>query len=194
MKETLASNERVIGIEVHHQDEMTSAIGNKFISHFSINSFPSFRVNNDKSTLTSTLTRKPEVGLYLSHKRSGNSLVIESYVKALMDLKASEYYIAVYIMEDGKVAPQYADDHSAYPNWTYENKRYPGYVHDNILRDEASNQTFGQLLHNGPMRKDLVFKHTVEIDISQEFIDVYPLLVIWKRENREYTFVNALRG
>ena len=81
MKKTLTSDPHIIGIEVHHQDEMTSAIGNKFISHFGINLFPSFRINNDERSLSGALTRKADIGLHVAYKQSDEKLIVTSQIK-----------------------------------------------------------------------------------------------------------------
>ena len=97
-------------------------------------------------------------------------------------------------MEDDRIAPQYATDHSAYPEWKYENGRYPEYRHTNILRDEATGLTFGTLFHQGPLSKSQSFTHRTELAFNESYGVLYPLVVIWKKEQGIYSFVNARKG
>ncbi|MDX1684366.1 MAG: hypothetical protein R3275_03965 [Saprospiraceae bacterium] len=193
MREALNAHPQAIGIEVHYNDEMKSAVGYKFISHFGIQEFPSFRVNNDEvSSLEEAFERESTIGIYHAHSVSEEVMKVSGSVRALVDLSGPEYHISVYLMEDGYVAPQYATDHSAYPEWTFRNQHYPEYIHKRILRGEAADHIFGRSLHSGAWLKGEVVKFESEIDIPPGVRgELYPVVVIWEKENRRYRFLNA---
>lgn len=196
MRNTLADNPGTIGIEVHYNDEMKSDVGYKFITHFGIGAFPRFRINNDEVFLLEhALEKTPEVGMHLEHRVKDEKIHVSGMAKALSDLEGPEYNIAIYLLEDGYVAPQYADDHSAFPEWEYRNGRYPNYIHKRILRAELSGNTFGRLLHTGSWNKGEILPFEAEMDIPEEIEgEVYVVAVIWRRENRMSHFVNAFRS
>lgn len=195
MRNTLQANEGLIGMEIHYNDEMKSAIGYKFISQFAINEFPSFILNNDENVeVEEALNRIPQVGIFHEYKVQGDQLVVTGTAKALWTLPGPEYFIAIYLLEDGYVAPQYANDHTAHPEWEYRNQRYPEYIHNRIFRDEASGNAFGRLLHSGIWLKDQTVEFSTSIDIPEDVKgEVYPVTVIWQKENRRYSFLNAVK-
>ena len=195
MRQDIKDNVGSIGVEVHYNDEMASDICNKFVSHFGNTTFPSFYVNNDEGALPTALSTAPIVGMVIDHSVSDNEMSISCYMKALDDIPDKEYYIAVYILEDGHIAEQYATDHSAFPALEYRNGRYPKYVHDRILRAEVSGNIFGQSFYKGVWHADETRSYEVKFDLPEGTTGVlYPVVGLWERSDRTNFLINASSG
>ena len=195
MKNRLSKYPSAIGIEVHFNDNMSSEVSNKWVSHFANIDFPEFYWNNDVSSVDQLLTTKPRLGLAMSYEKKGGKMTVQTTVKALEASLSSDLFIAVYLLEDGVIENQYATDHSAHPEWEYRNGRYPNYVHDRVLRGEASNYIFGRSFRQDQWLKGEIVELHSELDLADEFgQDLYPVVAIWENNSGTFTLINALKG
>ncbi len=195
MRRDLDDNPRAIGIEVHYNDEMSNPISNKWVSHFGNTTFPSFYVNNDEGSLSNALSAAAQVGMAIDYEIEGDDMLVSTYMKALQDIPEKDYYIAVYLLEDGYVSEQYATDHSAFPEWEFRNGRYPEYIHYRTLRSEAVGQIFGQAFYKGLWNDQEVRSFETKLNVPQGTTGtLYPVVGLWERIDRINHLVNATSG
>ena len=91
---------------------------------------------------------------------------------------SGEYFLAVYVLEDGQVAEQSIQGAPSDPN----------FVHNHVLRAEASNLGFGKAITtNG----DGYFEEfDISLNSSWVAANCYPVAVIWKSNGATYDFIN----
>ncbi len=89
-----------------------------------------------------------------------------------------EYYLGVYLIEDGVLNSQAGQSGEV--------------MHHYVMRDAATDNTFGVLLGSGTISANTEFTHNFSADISgyvPENLDV--VTIIWRKEGSTYYFVNA---
>ena len=111
---------------------------------------------------------------------SGSSMSVK--VAAQKDESTSgEYYLAVYVLEDGMVAPQKIGTSAS-------NIEDDNFVHDHVLRAEASNAGFGKAI---TFTGDVIEEDfTILLDGSWVTANCYPVAVVWRKNGSTYDFVN----
>ena len=92
-------------------------------------------------------------------------------------------YLAVYIIEDGQVAPQEVGNPGS-------GVTDPNFVHNHILRTEATGSTFGQPItfENGKNLTEL--NATLAPTSLWNYENLYVVAVIWQQNGSDYRFVN----
>lgn len=195
MRNALNMYPQLIGIEVHHQDEMTTPLGNKWVTYFANTNFPSFYVNTGDVDIEEALTGQPEFGLVTSSDLGKSELEVKVWIEALKDLPARNVHLAIYLMEDGYVAPQYATNNSAHPEWEYRGGRYPEYIHNRVFRDEAHGHIFGASLSQSAWSKGDQLTYEVSLPFPEDFQGhLYPIAVLWENDKGHFTFLKAFSG
>jgi len=105
-------------------------------------------------------------------------MTIETNTKFFISTEG-EYYLGVYLLEDGIVASQSGP------------KAGPNAVHDNVLR--GGNASWGELLTSGSVEANKNFEKTIKITLDPSWnnskLSVFTIL--WKKNGANYDFVNA---
>jgi len=109
---------------------------------------------------------------------TGNEMSIETNTKFFKSAEG-EYYLGVYLLEDGVVASQSG------PNGG------PNAIHDNVLR--GGNSSWGELLTSGSIEANKNFEKTIKItlDPSWNSSKLSVFTILWKKNGANYDFVNA---
>jgi hypothetical protein len=109
---------------------------------------------------------------------TGNEMTIETNTKFFKSAEG-EYYLGVYLLEDGIVASQSGP------------KAGPNAVHDNVLR--GGNASWGELLTSGSIEANKNFEKTIKItlDPSWNSSKLSVFTILWKKNGANYDFVNA---
>jgi hypothetical protein len=136
-------------------------------------------MNNIISTSITNHKNSPVVAnVGFTQKIEGDKMVVSTTTKFFQSTDG-EYYLGVYILEDGIVANQ------AGP------KGGPNAVHDNVLR--GGNGSWGELISSGSVADGKYFDKVININLASEWnkakLTVYS--VIWKKNGDKYDFVNA---
>ncbi len=89
-----------------------------------------------------------------------------------------EYYLGVYLIEDGVLNSQAGQSGEV--------------MHHYVMRDAATDNTFGVLLDSGTIPANTEYTHNFSADVSgyvPENLDV--VTIIWRKEGDTYYYVNA---
>lgn len=198
-----APNGVVIALHVNGSDPMTN---NTLSYGFSSDrpsggGIPSFWVGNDK-TATSNQTAMIDLvksgdavaGVDIKYSRDGNNMNVETLTK-FFGAATGDYYISVYILEDGIDGSSTAPTGYVQPGASYS---YPNddYKHDFVMRAASNNNSMGELLVSNPAAdKEISKSYTIALDPTWEKT-LYAVAVIWKYDmngTMKYTYVNSIR-
>ena len=177
-------------IQMHGDNDFGTSVGDQIMDalpsagwpHFYVGTADSPNSYNTLSNMVSTeLAETNEVAMAMESSVSGSSMEVR--VQSQWQSTAStsgEYYLAVYILEDGQVATQDIIGQPSDPN----------YVHNNVSRAEASNAPFGKAITVNTDGCHESFN--VTMDSSWESANCYPVAVLWKKNGSNYDFVNLV--
>jgi len=175
-------------IQLHGDNDFGSTVGDAIIDALPSAGWPHFYVGtadvpNSYNTLSSMvnteLSETNEVAMVMESSVSGSAMTVR--VQSQWQSSAStsgDYYLAVYVVEDGQVAEQDIVGQPSDPN----------YVHNHVLRAEASNAAFGKAItlnSDGNMES-----FNVTLGASWEAQNCYPVAVLWKKNGSSYDFIN----
>lgn len=92
-----------------------------------------------------------------------------------------EYYLAAYLVDKEVIATQAGQGNDA--------------VHKNVLRDELTGSTFGNVLVEGSVAVGTTFEQTFSMDVAADvdLDNMSFMTVIWKKNGDSYEFVNAYK-
>jgi hypothetical protein len=192
-------------ISLHKNDELTSNISSLTQSYLdSVNGLlgcpyfysglnsvisPSNSPNN-YSQLTSTvednLNLFSEINMDLEYSINGNRMNIKVQSKLSSENPNDNYYLSVYILEDGVVKEQ-----NVAGNYNQN------FIHNNVLRKEASDNinVFGSSLNFDVNGNDLTSFYDVPLDSTGawNYSNLYVVAVAWQENTSDYRFVNLAR-
>jgi len=108
------------------------------------------------------------------------NIKVQSQISDQSSTTGSDLYLAIYLLEDGKVAPQQVAGTGEVSD----------FVHNHILRTEANGSAFGVPISftdgnnltevNANLAPSTIWTHE----------NLYPVAVIWKMNGNNYEFVN----
>ena len=175
-------------IQLHGDNDFETAVGDQIMDALPSAGWPHFYLGTEDvpnsysqlSNMVSTeLSEANQVCMAMESNVSGSTMDIRVQSKWEPGTSTSgEYYLAVYILEDGQVASQDVNGAPSDPNR----------VHNHVLRAEASNAPFGKaisLTSDGNMES-----FQVSMNSSWEAANCYPVAVLWKKNGSSYDFVN----
>ena len=192
-------------ISLHKNDELTSNISSLTQSYLdSINGLlgcphfysglnsvinPSNNPSN-YSQLTSTveddLNLFSEINMDLEYSISSNAMNIKVQSKLSSETPSDNYYLSVYILENGVVKEQ-----------NIAGNYNQNFTHNNVLRKEASDNidVFGSSLNFDINGNNLTSFYEIPLDSTGEwnYSNLYVVAVAWQENNSDYRFVNLAR-
>lgn len=124
-----------------------------------------------------------DVNLYGKTSLSGGSASFDLSVK-FFNATSGDFYVTVYAIEDGLVAPQKLADGS-----TKQDQ-----IHNHVLRGAATTSAFGTSLISGSVDANKIVTKTLTMNVgSWNTSNLRYAGIIWKKEaNGTFTFVNGM--
>ncbi len=185
--------DKALIITAHRSGDLQSDVGVDFTSNFGVNYQPFFIVNNENQNVNSTNTASkrsaiqnlvnnnyslsPIANAGLQVTKDGNSLIVQTKTRFFQNAMG-EYYLGVYVIEDGVINFQQGIGNDA--------------VHKNVMRASMSSSSFGELIANGNIDADSEFDKEFSIQLGNWNVNNLEIAtIIWKKEGNTYQFVNA---
>ena len=180
--------------------ELNNTTAVDFGDNFGTQGYPSFCVNGKNRTEYSTTggiftdQTKTNVVNASDSMAASNALVSMAYQKSidgttltlntLTEFYANltgEYYLGAYVIEDGVIEDQ-AGDAGA------------GAAHHFVLRGSVDGNTYGTLLNStGSVTANETIEKSFTMDLDASWVtdNISIALVVWRKSNGEYFFMNA---
>ena len=180
-------------VAVHSQDDFSVDIGYNFISLLNPSGVPSFYLGlapmgnsgygNVSNLITSNLNLTNQVSMAVTHSIENSNMTIKVQSRLENQFLGDDCYLALYIMEDGKVAPQQVSGQGEVPD----------FVHNHILRNEANGSTFGVPISfsNSENITEIIAPLAPSTIWTHE--NLYVLAVIWQKNGSAYDYINLAR-
>ena len=192
-------------ISLHKNDELTSNISSLTQSYLdSVNGLlgcpyfysglnsvisPSNSPNNYSQlaiAIEDDLNLFSEINMDLEYSINCNRMNIKVQSKLFSETPNDNYYLSVYILEDGVVKEQ-----NVAGNYNQN------FIHNNVLRKEASDNinVFGSSLNFDVNGNDLTLFYDIPLDSTGEwnYSNLYVVAVAWQENASDYRFVNLAR-
>ncbi len=179
-------------ISIHRNDNFSVDIGDFLFSQLTPQGVPAFFVGTSdmgytgygtiNSAIQSELTEQNEIAMATSFTTGAGvmNIKVQSQLSDPSSSNGSDLYLAIYLLEDGQVAPQQVAGTGEVSN----------FVHNHILRTEANGSPFGVPITftdgnnlsevNANLAPSTIWTHE----------NLYPLAVIWRMNGNNYEFVN----
>ena len=188
------NDEQAVLMAVHHSGGLETPTSDAFATNFNIFGQPRFfLVNADQlvSSGNSALKRaeiktaieagaaiSPLANAVLIATLDGDQLMVNTKTRFFQNAEG-EYYIGVYIIDDGYVGFQATRGNNA--------------EHERVLRVGLSDNHFGELIMNGSIASGQEFDHsfstTLDSNWDTEKLEV--AIIIWEKEGNTYNFINT---
>lgn len=192
-------------ISLHKNDELTSNVSSLTQSYLdSVNGLlgcpyfysglnsvisPSNSPNNYSqlvSAIEDDLNLFSEINMDLEYSINGNRMNIKVQSKLYSENPNDNYYLSVYILEDGVVKEQ-----NVAGNYNQN------FIHNNVLRKEASDNinVFGSSLNFDVNGNDLTSFYDIPLDSTGEwnYSNLYVVAVAWQENDSNHKFVNLAK-
>ena len=192
-------------VSLHKNDELTSNISSLTQSYLdSVNGLlgcpyfysglnsvisPSISPNNYSqlaSAIEDDLNLFSEINMDLEYSIIGNVMNIKVQSKLSSESYSDNYYLSVYILEDGVVKEQ-----------NIAGNYIQNFIHNNVLRKEASDNidVFASSLNFDLNGNNLTSFYDVPLDSTGawNYSNLYVVAVAWQENDSDYRFVNLAR-
>ena len=192
-------------VSLHKNDELTSNISSLTQSYLdSVNGLlgcpyfysglnsvisPSNSPNNYSqlaSAIEDDLNLFSEINMDLEYSINGNAMNIKVQSKLSSETSSDNYYLSVYILEDGVVKEQ-----------NIAGNYIQNFIHNNVLRKEASDNidVFASSLNFDLNGNNLTSFYDVLLDSTGawNYSNLYVVAVAWQENDSDYRFVNLAR-
>ncbi len=179
-------------ISIHRNDGFSVDVGDFLYSQLNPQGVPAFFVGTSdmgytgygtiNTAIQSELTEQNEIAMATSYSTEAGvmNIKVQSQISDQSSTTGSDLYLAIYLLEDGKVAPQQVAGTGEVSD----------FVHNHILRTEANGSAFGVPISftdgnnltevNANLAPSTIWTHE----------NLYPVAVIWKMNGNNYEFVN----
>ena len=191
----------IIALHVNgnHDPMCNNSLSYGFSDRPSGGGIPSFWVGDTKTSdenAMKTLLASGDavVGVDLKFNVADGKMTVETLTK-FFSSATGDYYLSVYIIENGVDGSSNAPEGYVQPGTTYS---YPNddYKHDFIMRACTAGNVYGELLVNNP-EKDKEFSKTYTITVDADWKrNLQAIAVIWKLDNNatpSHVYVNSIR-
>jgi hypothetical protein len=122
----------------------------------------------------------------LEYSINGNAMNIKVQSKLSSETSIDNYYLSVYILEDGVVKEQ-----------NIAGNYIQNFIHNNVLRKEASDNidVFASSLNFDLNGNNLTSFYDVPLDSTGawNYSNLYVVAVAWQENDSDYRFVNLAR-
>jgi hypothetical protein len=182
----------VVPLKVNLDDALQCPISYTIAGNYVSGSFgiPYFIVGNQNnvssSSINSTVAGQITASAIASPAGiltvSGNSVSVQTQVK-FFSAASGDYYLAVYLMENGLSASQ--SGASTNP-----------WIHNHVMRGNiAGSGGFGESIATGSITSGKLINKTYTATLTSGWnaANIYAALVIWKKNGSKYDFVNAFQ-
>lgn len=180
----------VIGL--HSNDDFSVDIGYNLLSILNNSAVPSFYLGlvpmgngygNVSNLISTELSSPNQISMAVSYTVIDGSMNIKVQSSLENQFIGDNCYLAMYIMEDGQIAPQEVSGIGTVSD----------YVHSHILRTEANGSTFGVPISftNGINNTEITTPLAPNSIWTHE--NLYVIAVIWKQNGNSYDFINLRR-
>jgi hypothetical protein len=185
--------DKALLIAAHYSGELQTSVSSDFADNFNISYQPFFILGNEnqnvnsgnvsakrteiKNAVDNNYTTSPLVNAGLTVFKNGNTLNVQTKTRFFQDA-SGEYYLGVYVIEDGVVEEQVGQGDDA--------------VHKKVMRASMSDSSFGELISSGSVSTGAEFTKDYSIDIigwNENNLEIATIL--WKKEGDTYIFVNT---
>ncbi|HHS95259.1 MAG TPA: Omp28-related outer membrane protein [Phaeodactylibacter sp.] len=188
------NSDKALLMAVHHSGDLTNSTASNLTDNFGVNSQPRFILNNDdqnaspsnaatkrmeiKNKIDENYTIAPTANAGIIAFLENNTITVQTKTKFFQDAEG-EYFINVYIVEDGVVNYQASQGDNA--------------VHKNVLRGGMAASTFGESIVSGTVSAgtEVEKEFSISVDNNWNTDKLIMAAVIWKMENNQFTFVNT---
>lgn len=127
--------------------------------------------------VTNQSNRNPDVQTGIEATYKDNNLYI-NYSTKFFNSVSGEYYLGIYVVEKIVVGYQASIGQSA--------------QHKNILREEVSGNSFGNLIASGTIDAQEIYEGSIEVDLgTYNPQNLQIVSIIWKKEGNLYSIVNS---
>ena len=176
-------------IALHGDSEFENTVGNSLMDALPSSGWPHFFAGTEdisnsyyelNSAVNTELGKSIEVAMAIEKTTAGSTMNVRVQSQWLGSIDG-EFYLAVYVLEDGQVAEQQIAGASSDPN----------FVHKNVLRAEAYNSPFGvPVTINGDGN---LLEFNIDLNSSWVASNCYPVAVMWKKNGSSFDFVNFVK-
>jgi len=188
------NSDKAIFVGAHHSGGLESAAGSDFSSNFQAPYQPYFYAGNaDMDVTNGNTTAKrtelqeiinanaemaPVANIGFAANLTGEFLTIEAKAKFFQEA-TGDYYMAVYILEDGIVHNQSSNSTMA--------------VHPFVMRTSLTDSSFGSSMMNGTIAADTEFDESFSLQLNPNWNKENLVLigVVWEKVEDTYQFVNV---
>jgi hypothetical protein len=178
----------VVPIKATIGDDLYCSIGILLLPDYGTVSTPYFAVGNTKavyytdvnSVIPSEIAGTPYAGLAGIFSVSGSTISVKTQVK-FYSAATGEYYLAVYLMENGISAIQSGAGTSPI-------------IHNKLLRGNAvGNYAHGEIIGSSSIASGTIINktYTASVNSAWNSANIYAALVLWKKNGSSWEFVNA---
>jgi len=181
-------------VALHGDWAMETTVGDAIMDALPSAGWPHFYLGSEdlannyssiSSSVSTELAEAVEVSMAMEKSTNGSTINVKVQSQWLGST-SGEYFLAVYVLEDGIVEPQQvyipADSTTITDN---------SYVHDHVLRGEASGAAFGKAITiNG---EGYLEEFDIPLGSSMVPANCYPVAVMWKKNGANYDFVNLIK-
>lgn len=188
------NDEKAVLMAVHHSGGLETPTSDAFANNFEIFGQPRFYLGNADQSVSAgnTITKRTQIQNMIETMSTqapvanagmiailnGNELTVNTKTRFFQEADG-EYYLGVYIIDDGHVG--------------FQSQQGANAEHERLLRKGLSENHFGQLLMNGTISSGQEFTNsfstTLESTWNVEKLEV--ATIIWKKDNDSYQFVNT---
>ena len=176
-------------IELHGDMAMETTVGDAIMDALTSAGWPHFYSGTEdlansytsiSNAVSTELAEAVEVSMAMEKSTNGSTINVKVQSQWLGST-SGEYFLAVYVLEDGIVATQQIDGLPADPS----------FVHNKVLRGEVSNSAFGKAITiNG---EGYLEEFDIPLGSSMVPANCYPVAVMWKKNGANYDFVNLIK-
>ncbi|MEM1322597.1 MAG: Omp28-related outer membrane protein [Bacteroidota bacterium] len=187
------NSDNAVIMAVHYSGNLMNATSTAMSDNFGTIGQPTFYLGNEdqnangnssakreqiRNAVDAIAAQSPVANTGLTASLNGNELVVNTKTR-FFQTTSGEYYMVLYIIEDGVIASQTGQGANA--------------SHKNLLRGAMTTDAFGTLLKNGDISMGEEFTETVtfQLDPSWNTEQMQIAAVIWKKENNTFNFVNT---
>lgn len=181
-------------IDLHSGDYFKSNVVSELVKDLGYSGTPHFFVGPEGMTnnymvisnrVRQELQKTPDVAIAITHRIGGNNMTIDVQTKKSSNL-TGEYYLAVYILEDGQVGYQQGIGGSTIKD----------FEHNHVMRLEASGEIYGVPIKYEGENSLNHFSVTLRADYPRTGYEMvpgkcYPVAVIWKKTTTGFEFMNV---
>ena len=138
---------------------------------------------NVSDLISADLSTTNQVSMAVEHSILDGNMIIRVQSQLENQFSGDNCYLALYIMEDGQVAPQQVSGVGEVVD----------YVHNHTLRTEANGSTFGMPITFDDGKNLTEVTTALVPDPIWNHENLYVVAVIWHQNGSSYDFINLAR-